>query len=76
MVSLLRGDNEMKSEEAKRNFAAYQAKWDKENTVRVALKLNRRTDADIIEFLNLNAQDNKAGAIKAAIRAYMKGEQK
>ena len=56
--------------------ALYQAEWDKENTVRIAIKLNRRTDADIIEFLNLDDQDNKAGAIKAAIRAYMKGEQK
>lgn len=52
--------------------ALYQAEWDKENTIRISVKLNRKTDADIIQYLNLDAKDNKAGAIKAAIREYIK----
>lgn len=43
-----------------------QAKFDAENTVRVSLKLNRRTDADVIAWLE--KQPSKSGAIKEAIR--------
>ena len=43
-----------------------QKKYDQANTVGVYLKLNRATDADIIEFLN--AADSKQGIIKALIR--------
>ena len=43
-----------------------QKKYDQANTIGVYLKLNRATDADIIEFLN--AADNKQGVIKALIR--------
>lgn len=43
-----------------------QKKYDQANTIGVYLKLNRATDADIIEFLN--AVDNKQGVIKALIR--------
>ena len=48
-----------------------QAKYDKDNTVQIKLKLNKKTDADIIDLLN--NQDNKQGFIKALIRAYNKG---
>lgn len=41
-------------------------KWDSKNTVFVGLKLNSRTDADIIEYLN--AVPNKQGFIKDLIR--------
>lgn len=44
--------------------------WQKENTKRVLVKLNKRTDADIIEVLE--KQDSMQGYIKKAIRAYMK----
>ena len=47
-----------------------QQRYDSQNTKRVALKLNLKTDADILEWLE--KQDSKQGAIKEAIRAYIK----
>ena len=41
-------------------------KYNKENTVQISLKLNRSTDADLIESLNRVA--NKQGYIKELIR--------
>ena len=41
-------------------------KYDKENTKDVRVKLNKRTDADIIEYLE--ACSNKQGEIKRLIR--------
>ena len=41
-----------------------QEKYDKENTIFIGLKLNKKTDADIIEVLG----DNKQGSIKELIR--------
>lgn len=43
-----------------------QEKYQKENIQRVVLKLNKKTDADILDWLN--SLDNKQGAIKEAIR--------
>ena len=43
-----------------------QERYDKENTIQIRLKLNRKTDADIIE--KLNSVDNKQGYIKRLIR--------
>jgi len=43
-----------------------QAKYDKDNTVQVKLKLNKKTDADIIK--RLAAADNMQGYIKDLIR--------
>lgn len=43
--------------------------WTRENTKFVGLKLNNRTDADIIEWLG---KDNKQGKIKDAIRKAIK----
>lgn len=48
---------------------ASKKKYDDANTVRVALKLNKKTDADILEYLEWFG--NKQGAIKAAIREKM-----
>lgn len=47
---------------------AYEAqrKYDKANTILVSVKLNIKTDADILEVLN--ACDNKQGFIKQCIR--------
>lgn len=42
------------------------AKYDKANTVQVNLKLNKKTDADIIEVLS--KVTNKQGFIKNLIR--------
>lgn len=44
-----------------------QERYDKENTVRVTIKLNKKYDADIIE--KLNSEPSKQGYIKALIRA-------
>lgn len=43
------------------------AKYDAANTTQFKMKLNLKTDADIIEWLN--KQGNKQGAIKALIRS-------
>jgi len=45
------------------------ARYDKANTIGLYLKLNLKTDADILEWLE--AQDNKQGAIKELIRKEM-----
>lgn len=43
-----------------------QAKYDKDNTVQIKLKLNKKTDRDIID--RLSAADNIQGYIKELIR--------
>lgn len=43
-----------------------QAKYDKDNTVQIKLKLNKKTDSDILEILN--SVSNKQGYIKELIR--------
>ena len=50
------------------------AKYDKENTTQVALKLNRKTDKDVLEWLG--RKPNKQGYIKDLIRADMKNQPK
>lgn len=47
--------------------AAAKRKYDDANTVQIKMKLNRKTDADILEYLE--AAGNKQGAIKKALRA-------
>lgn len=42
------------------------AKYDKENTVRLSLKLNLKTDSDILA--KLESVESKQGYIKALIR--------
>ena len=44
----------------------YTKKYDESNTIQVKLKLNSRTDADIIEYLDTSG--NKQGTIKRLIR--------
>ena len=61
--------NVRKSSEAKLKAAA---KYDKNNTKLIQLKLNKKTDADILEFLD--GLDNRQGFIKELIRKHMKGE--
>ena len=43
-----------------------QAKYDKEHTARISLKLNLRTDGDIIQWLRTQA--SMQGAVKRLIR--------
>lgn len=49
-----------------------QKKYDKENSVSIGLKLNRKSDKDILEWLE---GKTKQAAIKDAIRTVMKMEQ-
>ena len=44
----------------------YTKKYDENNTTRVQLKLNNKTDADIIAYLE--TVDNKQGTIKRLLR--------
>ena len=46
------------------------AKYDKDHTYQINLKLNKKTDADIIDYLN--SKDNKQGFIKIVIREFMR----
>lgn len=45
-------------------------KYEAENVVRISVKLNRNTDADILKALE--ESENKQGLIKESIRAYIK----
>lgn len=56
----------MRSEESRRQQAAY----DRENTARVNMKLNRKTDADILD--RLAEESNRQAYIKMLIRADIK----
>lgn len=56
----------MKENKAPLPHTVAQAKYDKTHTVRYGLKLNRETDADIIQWLN--QQPSIQGAIKQLIR--------
>lgn len=47
-------------------------KYDSENVVQIGLRLNKKKDADIIEYLE--RQETKMGFIKKAIRNEMKRE--
>ena len=49
-----------------------QEKYDKQNTVAVKLKLNKKTDADILEALEKSG--NKQGYIKSLIRKEISGD--
>ena len=46
-------------------------RWQKENMMMICLKLHRKNDSDLIEFLEENPQD-KQKTIKLALREYMK----
>ena len=47
-------------------------RYDKENTKRVSLKFNKKTDSEILEWLD--RQENKQGAIKDAIMCKIREE--
>ena len=56
----------MRTEAGIRNQRNSQMRYDKENTKRFALKVNKKTDADILE--KLNSVPNRQGYIKRLIR--------
>ena len=45
------------------------ARYQAQNVQRVGLNLNRKTDADILDWLD--QQESKQGAIKAAVRYFL-----
>ena len=49
-----------------KNNYKYTKKYDENNTTRVQLKLNNKTDSDILEYLD--SVENKQGTIKRLIR--------
>jgi hypothetical protein len=49
---------------------AAQERYDRENTVFVGLKLNKKTDADILDLLAKS--DNKQGTIKKILKEFVK----
>lgn len=61
---------EIQKEYEKRTNYAAQRKYDKENTKSYAIRFMKKTEADLIEFLE--SQDNKSGYIKRLIREDMK----
>lgn len=46
-----------------------QKKYEKENIVQVKLKLNKKTDTDLLEWLE--TLDNRQGTIKEILREYI-----
>ena len=46
---------------------APQNKYDKNNTIQIKMKLNKKTDADIIE--HLETMENRQGYLKELIRS-------
>ena len=48
---------------------APQNKYDQNNTTQVKLKLNKKTDADLLEWIE--TLDNKQGTIKEIIRKHI-----
>lgn len=62
----------MQSEAAKRASI----KYDKANTRQIILKLNKRTDADLLEWLDeiQRTGGSKQGMIKKALRRAMSGD--
>lgn len=49
--------------------------WDKENTVRFSIKLNKRTDADLLDFLEGSGEPRQT-IIKRALRALLEETKK
>lgn len=56
------------------NKLEYNMKYDEETAVQIKLKLNKKTDKDILD--RLNAVPNKQGYIKELIRQDIKGQPK
>ncbi len=67
MLSIAKSKSEIQKEYAKRSDYAAQKKYRATNTKKYSLECVKTTDTDIIA--KLEAQPNKAGYIKALIRA-------
>ena len=51
----------------------YTKKYDDANTIKITLKLNLKTDADIVDYLSRS--DNKQGTLKKVLREAIEKEQ-
>ena len=56
------------------NNIKYIAKYQKANTTQVNIRLSKKYDADIIEWLNMHGDTGKATYIKQLIRDDMYGK--
>lgn len=59
-------------EERRYHRSVTQTVYDEKNTVQFKMKLNKKTDADVIDWLK--QQRNKQGSIKTLIRAAIAAE--
>ena len=62
----------MKQKSSENSKKSARERYDEVNTQRVSLKLNKKTDSEILEWLD--TKDNKQGAIKNAIMDVIKRE--
>lgn len=62
------GGEEMSEEERKYYESEAKRKWQKENTVFIGVKLQKSTDADILQYLDGKSRQT---VIKSALREYM-----
>lgn len=69
-MSIAKTKAEIQRDYEKRTGYASQAKYKKANTKQIALQLNLKTDADILQ--KLESVPNKQGFIKESIRKNMK----
>ena len=55
-----------------------QANWRRHNTLYIGVTLNNNTDADIIEYININRKKGESmqGCIKKCIRYALQAEEK
>lgn len=61
------------SEAARERKQEYNEGWKAENTERVTIRLNHRTDADILE--RLDGVESKQGELKRLVRLGIKAEE-
>lgn len=66
------GGEEMSEEERKYYESEAKRKWQKENTVFIGVKLQKSTDADILQFLEGKQRQT---VIKSALREYIQNHQ-
>lgn len=60
-------------ENSAKKKADYNAKYNKHNTVTVLVRLNKKTDADLIDYLNKMRENggSKSGFFKMAAKCYI-----
>lgn len=61
-------------EDSAKKKAEYNAKYNKHNTVTILVRLNKRTESELIDYLNCvkEAGGSKSGFFKMAAKYYMR----